>query len=272
MASSQAPHYAWACGHLLLLLCAAIWLPSALRSPFSTPKTAYSYRTAYIGALASYGIVCFKALGTPAANLAFLKRAMADETPAPNMAFLKRAMADENCQYFLLALYWLVTKPISLSLVPYAIFSTFHVLTFVRTTVLPKLAPPKPPAREGERQVKDSPLQRQLHHLVKSQYDPAMNVCAWAELVILIRVFVGVFLFWNGFIAPIAFAHFLRLRYYYSMFSRNAINAADGHIQNYVNGTPAAKVGYEKVKEVVTRWSGTVLVPANAEPGPAPRR
>ncbi|KDN42142.1 hypothetical protein RSAG8_07000, partial [Rhizoctonia solani AG-8 WAC10335] len=144
MASSQTPHYAWACGHVLLLLCTVIWLPSALRHPFSTPKTAYSYRLGYIGALASYGIVCFKALGTP----------------APNMAFLKRAMADENCQYFLLALYWLVTKPISLSLVPYAIFSTFHVLTFVRTTVLPKLAPPKPPAREGERQVKESQISR----------------------------------------------------------------------------------------------------------------
>ncbi|GAB1517846.1 Transmembrane nucleoporin [Rhizoctonia solani] len=205
MPSSQAPHYAWASGHVLLLLCAAVWLPSSLRHPFSTPKTAYSYR---------------------------------------------------------------------LSLVPYAIFSTFHVLTFVRTTVLPKLAPPKPPAREGERQAKDTPLQKQLHQLVKSQYDPAMNVCAWAELVILVRTIVGVFLFWNGFIAPIAFAHFLRLRFYYSLFSRNAIKGADGHIQGYVNGTPAAKAGYEKFKEVVTRWSGTVLVPAGgaAEPGPAPRR
>jgi hypothetical protein len=57
----------------------------------------------------------------------------------------------------------------SVSLVPYAIFSTFHVLTFVRTTVLPKLAPPKPPAREGERQSKDTPLQKQLHAIVKGE-------------------------------------------------------------------------------------------------------
>ncbi|CAE6516646.1 unnamed protein product [Rhizoctonia solani] len=228
----------------------------AFAAPALYGALAPHYRLAYIGALTSYGIVCFKALGTPAANL----------------AFLKRAMADENCQYFLLALFWLVTKPISLALVPYAIFSTFHVLTFVRTTVLPKLAPPRPPAREGERQAKDTPLQKQLHQLVKAQYDPAMNVCAWAELVILVRTIVGVFFFWNGFIAPIAFAHFLRLRFYYSTFSRNAIKAADGHIQTYVNGTPAAKAGYEKFKEVVTRWSGTVLAPANAEPAPAPRR
>ncbi|ELU44901.1 putative ATP-dependent RNA helicase [Rhizoctonia solani AG-1 IA] len=170
------------------------------------------------------------AIATPTANLAFLKRAMADEVStarttqheAPTLII----SFDRTANTFYL--------PCFVSLVPYAIFSTFHVLTFVRTTVLPKLAPPKPPAREGERQAKDTP-------------------------------------FWNGFIAPIAFAHFLRLRFYYSLFSRNAIKGADGHIQGYVNGTPAAKAGYEKFKEVVTRWSGTVLVPAGgaAEPGPA---
>lgn len=243
-------------GHVLLLLCTVVWLPSALRHPFSTPKTAYSYRLAYIGGLTSYGIVCFKALGTP----------------APNLAFLKRAMADENCQYFLLAIFWLLTKPVSLSLVPYAIFSTFHVLTFVRTTVLPKLAPPKPPAREGERQAKDTPLQRQLHAIVKAQYDPAMNVCAQAELAILVRTIIGVPLFWNGFLAPIAFAHFLRLRFYYSIFSRSAIKSADTRVQGYVNGTPALKDGYAKARELVVRWSGTVLAPNEPAPAPAPRR
>ncbi|KAG9103078.1 ATP-dependent RNA helicase [Ceratobasidium sp. 370] len=227
----------------------------ALRHPFTTPRTAYSYRMAYIGGLTSYGIVCFKALGTPAANL----------------DFLKRAMADENCQYFLLAIFWLLTKPVSLSLVPYAIFSTFHVLTFVRTTVLPKLAPPKPPAREGERQSKDTPLQKQLHALVKSQYDPAMNVCAHAELVILFRTILGVPLLWNGFLAPIAFAHFLRLRFYYSMFSRSAIRGADARMLNYANNAPEPVKGtYMKARELVTRWSGNVLAPAQ-EPAPVRR-
>ncbi|KAG8694088.1 hypothetical protein FRC08_008718, partial [Ceratobasidium sp. 394] len=192
-------------------------------------------------------------------------------TPAANLDFLKRAMADENCQYFLLAIFWLLTKPVSLSLVPYAIFSTFHVLTFVRTTVLPKLAPPKPPAREGERQSKDTPLQKQLHALVKSQYDPAMNVCAHAELVILLRTIIGVPLFWNGFLAPIAFAHFLRLRFYYSMFSRSAIRGADVRMLNYVNNAPEPFKGtYMKARELVTRWSGNVLAPAQ-EPAPVRR-
>jgi len=251
MASSQVPHYAWAFGHMLLLLCTFFYLPSALRHPFTTPKTAYSYRIAYIGGLTSYGIVCFKALGTPSVNL----------------AFLKRAMADENCQYFLLAIFWLLTKPVSLSLVPYSIFSTFHVLTFVRTTVLPKLAPPKPPAREGERQSKDTPLQKQLHAIVKAQYDPAMNICAHAELAILVRIIIGVPLMWNGFMAPIAFAHFLRLRYYYSMFSRSAIKAADSRLTSYVEQSPEPIKGiYGKVREQVVRWSGTVLAPAAQDP------
>lgn len=256
MPSSQVPHYAWAAGHALLLLCTCFYLPGALRHPFTTPRTAYSYRMAYIGGLTSYGIVCFKALGTPAVSL----------------DFLKRAMADENCQYFLLAIFWLLTKPVSLSLVPYAIFSTFHVLTFVRTTVLPKLAPPKPPAREGERQSKDTPLQKQLHQIVKAQYDPAMNVCAHAELAILVRTIIGVPLFWNGFMAPIAFAHFLRLRYYYSMFSRSAIRGADARLANYANTAPEPIKGvYRKARELVVRWSGNVLAPQPEQPAPVRR-
>jgi len=181
-------------------------------------------------------------------------------------------MADENCQYFLLAIFWLLTKPISLSLVPYAIFSTFHVLTFVRTTVLPKLAPPKPPAREGERQSKDTPLQKQLHAIVKAQYDPAMNICAHAELAILVRTIVGVPLMWNGFMAPIAFAHFLRLRFYYSMFSRSAIRAADARMLGYVNSAPEPVKGiYTKARELVARWAGNVLAPAQEPVAPARR-
>ena len=56
--------------------------------------------------------------------------------------------------------------------------------------------------------------------------------------------------------APIAFAHFLRLRYYYSMFSRSAIKAADSRLTSYVEQAPEPIKGiYNKVREQVVRWS-----------------
>lgn len=67
--------------------------------------------------------------------------------------------------------------------------------------------------------------------------------------------------------APIAFAHFLRLRYYYSMFSRSAIKAADSRLTSYVEQAPEPVKGiYGKVREQVVRWSGTVLAPAPQDP------
>jgi hypothetical protein len=82
---------------------------------------------------------------------------------------------DENVQYAILSLYWWISKPIacaspagqhpehlsiaadllscslrSVTLLPFATFSLFHVLTFLRTNILPKFAPPSAaPASSG---------------------------------------------------------------------------------------------------------------------------
>ncbi|KAG8684170.1 hypothetical protein FRC09_015565, partial [Ceratobasidium sp. 395] len=78
---------------------------------------------------------------------------------------------------------------------------------------------------------------------------------------------------WNGFMAPIAFAHFLRLRYYYSMFSRSAIRGADARLLNLVNSAPEpVKGGYTKVRELVSRWAGNVLAPAAPQEAAPARR
>jgi enoyl-CoA hydratase/carnithine racemase len=77
---------------------------------------------------------------------------------------------------------------------------------------------------------------------------------------------------WNGFMAPIAFAHFLRLRFYYSMFSRSAIRAADARMMGYVNSAPEPVKGvYTKARELVARWAGNVLAPAQEPVAPARR-
>lgn len=61
---------------------------------FRTPVRAY--RMVYVGALLSYAIVVLKSLGKPR-----------------GVNWLRRAFVDENFQYGLLALYWLISKPIN---------------------------------------------------------------------------------------------------------------------------------------------------------------
>jgi hypothetical protein len=56
------------------------------------------------------------------------------------------------------------------------------------------------------------------------------------------------------------------------MFSRSAIKNADTRLQAYADGAgEPVKGGYAKAKEIIIRWSGTVLAP-NQEPAPAARR
>jgi len=240
MATTQ--HYVWAGGHFILLISAFRYLLA-----WATFKTAPSwwYTASYIGALVSYCIVCQKSLGFP----------------QPNAAWAARAASDENVQYLGLAIFWLTAKPVAVSLLPYTIFSLFHALTFTRTTVMPQILPPGPPATAGGAPT-HHPLSRKLQAWVRSNYDPAMKVVAYTEIFILIRVIIGALLFRNSFFTPIIYAHFVRMRYYQSAFTREAIKRVATSIDQYINGPdmpPAVKRGWATVQSLIGRWTGTTL-------------
>jgi hypothetical protein len=250
MATSQ--HYIWASGHFLLLL-------SSLRYflGWVTFKavSGWWYKASFTGALISYAIVCQKSLGVPQAN----------------GAFIQRALLDENVQYFLLAFFWWTSKPIAITLLPYLIFSLFHALTFTRTTLMPQFLPPSPPATAGG-PVQPHPIAKRLQVWVKSNYDSAMRIVAYTELVIFVRVLLGAITFQNSLLTPIIYAMFLRQRYYQSAFTREALAATNVRIDNFVRKTnhPMVTKVWDQTRIIVGRWAGTVLQPAQQAGGPAP--
>lgn len=97
-------------------------------------------------------------------------------------------------------------------------------------------------------------------------YDSAMILVAQIEIVILIRVTLGVLAFQNSLFTPIFYAHFLRVRYYHSNFSRDTIAAASRFIDNLVAGPsfpPVARTSWGTAKSVISRWgSSSVIAPA----------
>jgi len=244
-ASTQ--HYMWATGHFILLVCSLRYLLPALL--FRSPSV-WWYKTGFIGALVSYVIVCQKSIGTPQLSL----------------AWFQRAAIDENVQYLLLAFFWWSMKPITLALVPYTIFSLFHALTFTRTTLMPQFLPPGPPASAGGAPT-PHPMAKKLHAWVKANYDTAMKVVAFTELVIMLRVTLGALTFQNSLLSPIIYAHFLRARYYHSKFTQLAINVVNTRVEEQLrkpNTPPMAVMVWDKLKMLLTRWTGSVLVPQNA--------
>ncbi|KAJ7900116.1 hypothetical protein B0H14DRAFT_2429492 [Mycena olivaceomarginata] len=257
MATTQ--HYLWASGHFLLL---AASLRYFLAWVMFKSVSAWWYKASFTGALVSYAIVCQKSLGTP----------------QPNAAFVRRAILDENVQYFVLAFFWWSSKPIAITLLPYAIFSLFHALTFTRTTLMPQFLAPGPPASAGGPPT-PHPLAKRLQAWVKANYDSAMKVVAYTELIIFARVLLGAITFQNSLLSPIIYVHFLRQRYYQSAFTREAIGGTTARIDAFVRkpGNPPVLIQvWDKVQMLVGRWVGTTLTPANAGPAagarPAPQR
>ncbi|KAJ3498676.1 hypothetical protein NLJ89_g10187 [Agrocybe chaxingu] len=242
MATTQ--HYLWASGHFLLLLASLRYI---LAWVTFKSVSAWWYKASFTGALISYAIVCNKSLGTP----------------QPNIAYFRRALLDENVQYFLLAFFWWTSKPITITLLPYMIFSLFHALTFTRTTLMPQFLPPAPPATAGGAP-QPHPFAKKLQAWIKSNYDTAMKVVAYTELVIFIRVTLGAITFQNSLISPIIYAHFLRQRYYQSAFTRDALADTSSRIDTLVRkpGNPPVLLQvWDKVQMVTRRWAGVALTP-----------
>ncbi|RXW20001.1 hypothetical protein EST38_g5862 [Candolleomyces aberdarensis] len=253
MATSQ--HYIWAGGHFVLLASALRIFLSWIT--FGSPSS-WWYKAGFLGALTSYAIVCHKSLGTP----------------QPNAAWVKKALLDENVQYFILAFFWFTSKPVTIAILPYAIFSLFHALTFARTTLMPQFLPPGPPATAGGPPT-PPPLAKKLQVWVKANYDRAMSVVAYAEILIFVRVILGAITFQNSLLSPLIYGHFLRQRYYQSAFTRHALAHADAQVTGLTTrpGIPPV-VGqvWQRIRGLVGTWGGSVLqAPATPNAGAARR-
>ena len=106
-----------------------------------------------------------------------------------------------------------------------------------------------------------------------------MKIVAYTELVILARTiiggipipFVGAS---NSLLAALFFAHFLRVRYYQSTFTQQAVKHVSELIEKEVKKPHAptwAPGVWDKVKVIVGSWAGsTVITPAAPQPAPAP--
>jgi len=252
MASASAQHYVWAAGHFLLLFAATRYLLAWIM--FRSAGYPKLYSLSYIGAIVSYAIVCYKSLV---------------QSPQPG-AGLRRAMTDENVQYLLLSIFWWMSKPVAVSLIPFATFSLFHALTFLRSNVLPHFFAPTPAATAGGNP-QQHPSLKKVQGWIKANYDPAMRIVAYTELLILARVTLGALVWQNSLLAPIIYAHFLRLRYYQSQFTQKAVGHVSSSIDGFVlkqNNAMMTNV-WEKVQMVIQKWSGTVLTQAAPAAAPA---
>ncbi|KAI9484337.1 hypothetical protein BDB00DRAFT_775144 [Zychaea mexicana] len=241
----QTLQFAWFAGHVLTLVGSALHFLSVVMFRSASKP----YTIAYVGALISYGVVIYKTHGTPQLNT----------------HYAQRLVMDENVQYLLLALYWFFSKPISVTLVPFATFSTFHALGYVRSNIIPTVFPVPPSTASSSSGSGPVTWQAKTQQRIKSwtdkNYDAAMRFVAQIEVVgIMGRLLLGVFRF--QIMSIFLYAQFLRFRYHLSTYNRQAFTRLRVVLDNVSRDPrvpPVVVRAYMSAKDMIIRYGQAVV-------------
>lgn len=148
-----------------------------------------------------------------------------------------------------MALVWLFSRQIPLALLPFMVYSIFHVATYTRTNILPTLYPS--PAGSS---TKPSSLADTIGKFVKEYYDSSMMLVASLEIFLWFRILFSAIIFTKGsWILLVVYTVFLRSRYSQSSFVQGAVGQmaqrGDAVVANQ-STPPVAREAWETVKRV----------------------
>ncbi|KAL8793797.1 MAG: hypothetical protein Q9195_003627 [Heterodermia aff. obscurata] len=157
-----------------------------------------------------------------------------------------------------MALVWLFSRQIPLALLPFTVYSVFHVATYTRTNLLPTLQPPQQSATTaspgGRPTTKGSPMADTIGRFVKEYYDASMTLVASLELALWFRILFSAILFTKGsWILLAIYTIFIRARYSQSSFVQGAVGQFSGRVDALVanqSTPPAVRQVWESVKGV----------------------
>ena len=159
-----------------------------------------------------------------------------------------------------MAITWLLSScQIPLALLPFTVYSVFHVATYTRNNLIPTLQPgpntatsasasspgskPKPTA---------SSLSESIHRFVKDYYDTSMTLVADLEILLWFRILMSAIIFTKGsWILLIVYSVFFRARFSQSSFVQGAIYQGSRRIDGLMAGQgtpPQARQLWETVK------------------------
>ncbi|KAI1386617.1 uncharacterized protein F4822DRAFT_410675 [Hypoxylon trugodes] len=247
LALAKTLQFAWFSGHLVLLLCIFRYSLSAIAFSYNTRWARFTYRTAFVSAALTYGIVVYKTW-------------RARQKVGPKNIGAAALLADENVQYLAMALVWLLSPQYSLAMLPYGIYSVFHVATYTRNNVIPTIQPnkPAPGASPGAKPQSANPIAEVIGNFVKQYYDTSMSIVAGLEILIWGRLFLSAILFQRrSWILITIYTIFLRTRFAQSSHVQDSFRILESRIDSLVGaqGTPpAARSVWEGVKNGIRQF------------------
>ncbi|KAI9152157.1 Pore membrane protein of 33 kDa [Paramyrothecium foliicola] len=240
LALAKTLQFAWFVGHLTLILTTTRYTLSWIWMNYYSRMAQFSYRTSFIAAAVTYGIVVYKT-----------QRARA-KTGAKTPGGVLSLLSDENVQYLLMALVWLFAPQYPLALLPYTIYSIFHVATYTRTNLIPALLPVQTDGPDGAKVRATHPLADRIGAFVKEYYDASMSIVSSLEILLWIRLLLASIIFQRrSWILIAIYTAFLRARFSQSSHVQTAFSQLGARVDSLVGaqGTPpAAKQVWDGVK------------------------
>ncbi|KAK9776817.1 hypothetical protein AB5N19_10695 [Seiridium cardinale] len=233
--------FGWFSGHLVLLLCMLRYSLSWIRFNYYSKTAQTCYRLSFVAAALTYGIVIYKTFRA--------RQKIGAKNPGGAVGLL----ADENVQYFAMALVWLFAPQYPLALLPYGIYSIFHVATYTRANVIPTVAPAQSAAAGASPGAKSSsPLADAIGNFVKTYYDMSMSVVSGLEILLWVRLLLAAILFQRrSWILLALYTAFLRARFAQSSHVQNTVSQFGARVDSAVgqqNTPPVARQVWDGVK------------------------
>lgn len=151
-----------------------------------------------------------------------------------------------------MALVWLFSRQMPLALLPFTVYSIFHVATYTRGILLPTLQPP--PVTPAGQKPASSGLSETIGRFVKDYYDASMSLVAALELTLWFRILGSAIIFQRGsWILLVIYTVFLRTRISQSTFVQGMLRQAGARGDGFANrqdAPPAARQAWNSFKGI----------------------
>lgn len=223
---AKTTEFAWFLGHVGVLLGTIFTVLFAAFPRISN----FEYRFAYVSAIVSFAIILRQKY-----------------TVGPTKPTVSQLVAEDNVHYLGLAVVLLFTRKYFLTLLPFAIFSFFHALTYIKSYILPAID-------------YSGPATHQIDRIVKGWNEPLTAAVASIETVVLFRLVLAALTFRKGsWIQLFGFLVFYRLRFASSPYTRNTLRSLEVRADNLLGHPslpPAAKQYWVQFKSAVSRIPG----------------
>ena len=175
-----------------------------------------------------------------------------------------------------MALVWLFSRQIPMAVLPFGVYSVFHVATYVRSNLIPTISPP--PAAAAGAKPQGSATSEAIGKFVKEYYDGSMTLVALLECFLWFRVLGSALLFQKGsWILFVVYTVFFRARYAQSSFVQDAINQltarVDAQLANQ-STPPAVRQAWGTFKNIVRQAADATDIRryVGGQPGAAPKK